>query len=93
MTTFTKIVGSVLDYEEDWTAWLGSDTIASSSWSVDDSEDIVIDSDSNTTTSAIVWLSAGTLGEKYEVTNTIVTAAGRTDSRTIKVTITEKKYD
>lgn len=91
MTEFTKIAGSVLDYEEDWATWLDTDTISSSSWVADTG--VTIDSDSNTTTKAIVWLSGGTVGTSYDITNTIVTAGGRTDSRTIEITITDKKYD
>lgn len=91
MTEFVKIDTAVLDYEEDWTAWLDGDTISTSSWAADSG--ITIDSDSNTTVKGIVWLSGGTVGESYDVTNTIVTAAGREDSRTIEITITDKKYD
>lgn len=91
MTEFVKIDTAVLDYEEDWTAWLEGDTISTSSWVADTG--ITIDSDSNTTVKGVVWLSGGTVGESYDVTNTITTAGLRTDSRTIEITITDQKFD
>lgn len=85
MTGFNtlKDPGSTLDYQIDWSVWLGADTISSSSWSVP--VGITEVSASNDTTSATVWLSGGTVGAVYSVTNTIVTAAARTAERTIEV--------
>lgn len=79
----TKDVDAVLDYTVDWSAWLDGDTISTSTWEADDG--ITIDSDTNTATTATVWLSGGTLGATYRITNHIVTAAGREDDRTITV--------
>lgn len=84
----TKDPSSVLDYQLDWSAWLaGNDTISTSTWSA---SGITIDSDANTSTSATVWLSGGVAGNKYRVTNRIVTAGGRTAERTIEVTCAER---
>ena len=85
---FLKDPDAVLDYSIDWSDWLGDDTIASSSWAA--STGITVDSDTNTTTAAIVWLSGGTAGENYTATNSIVTAAGREDDRTITIVGVEK---
>lgn len=83
---------SVLDYAVDWSEWLASgDTITSSSWSVSGPDSaLVIDTDTNDTTSATVWLSGGSVALVYKAINTIVTDQGRTDERTIEVTITNK---
>ena len=84
--TYTKDPQAVLDYMIDWSSWLtaaGDDTITASSWTATDG--ITIDSDTNTTTTATVWLSGGTVGTTYELTNHIVTLAGREDDRTIKI--------
>ncbi len=62
---------------------LDSDTISSSSWVAEDG--ITIDSDTNTTTTATVWLSGGTIKEFYLVTNTIVTDGGRTLEQSIRI--------
>lgn len=83
MPDYYKGPASVLDYSEDWTAWLDGDTIATSTWALGTGEqDLTIDSDSETTLVTTVWLSGGLLYREYEVTNTIVTAGGRTSART-----------
>lgn len=85
---FDKDPDAVLDYTIDWSAWLVSDTIATSDWSVQ--AGLTEDSDSNTTTTATVWLSGGAEGESYSVRNRITTAAGRTDDRTITIRVVER---
>jgi hypothetical protein len=79
---------AVLDYTIDWSDWLGADTISTSAWTVPTG--ITEDSDSNTTTTTTVWLSGGTAGTRYSVVNSIVTAAGREEDRTIYVTIQQR---
>lgn len=82
---YYKDPDEVLDYQIDWSSWLGSDTIATSVWSVPSG--ITQDSETETTTTSTIWLSGGTEGEVYELRNRIVTNAGRTADRTIKVEI------
>jgi hypothetical protein len=73
---------AVLDYTIDWSDWLPSgDTILSSSWSVP--AGLTEDSSSNTSTTATVWISGGTAGTNYRITNHITTTEGRQDDRTI----------
>lgn len=86
---YNKDPDAVLDYSVDWAAWLGADTIATSTWPVVPAG-ITKDSDTNDTTSATIWLSGGTAGQTYQITNRIVTAGGRTDDRTITIQIVEK---
>ena len=87
--SFKKDPDAVLDYEVDWSEWLGgSDTIATSTWSAP--EGITIVTDSNTTTTATVWLSGGTARQSYNVTNHITTDGGRTDERTITIKVVER---
>lgn len=88
MTSYVKDPDAVLDYQVDWSAWLDGDTITTSEWIVPDG--IVKDSDSHTDTAATIWLSGGTLNTTYLVTNRITTAAGRTDDRTIRITIRDR---
>ena len=85
---FEKDANAVLDYTIDWTLWLDSDTISTSVWSADSG--ITIDSSSSDTTSATVWLSGGTAGTVYMVTNRITTAAGRTDDRRLLIRVVDK---
>lgn len=84
----SKDPDAVLDYMVDWTNWLAGDTIATSTWSADTG--ITIDSNTNTTTVATVWLSGGVAGEQYQVTNHIITAMGREDDRTIRIRLSER---
>lgn len=79
--TFTKDPDAVLDYVWDWTSWLESgDTISSYTVTVA-SGDVVLDSDSNTSSAVTAWFSGGTTFSS--ATCQIVTAEGRTDERTI----------
>ena len=87
--TFIKDPDAVLDYSINWSTWLVTgDTIVTSTWTADTG--ITIDSDSNTTTATTVWLSGGTAGESYGVTNHIVTDDGREDDRTITILVCEQ---
>lgn len=86
---FTKDSSAVLDYSIDWSAWLGTDTIATSTWT-DATAGITVNSNSFTTTATKVWLSGGTAGQQYRLTNRITTAGGRTDDRTIVVQVQER---
>lgn len=45
---------------------------------------------SNTTTKATVWLSGGTAGHIYTVTNRITAAVGRTDERSITLRVQDR---
>jgi hypothetical protein len=86
--TFFKDPDAVLDYAIDWSDWLGSDTISTSTWTVPTG--ITEDSESETTTVATIWLSGGTAGVKYDLVNEIVTAGSRTANRTIRIDVRER---
>ncbi len=77
--------GAKLDYGFDWHLWLGTDTIATSTWTVPAGLTASLLSFTPTTTT--IWLAGGTLGQSYSVVNQITTAAGRTDERTIVITV------
>ena len=94
---------AVLDYSIRWTDWLDGDEINASTWSITASESptvLTVDSTSygsDTTVSpnvanavAKVWLSSGTVGITYYVTNHITTSAGREDDRTIAIKVQNK---
>ena len=58
---------------------LGTDTIATSVWSVSPTGlGLTSTASTFTTTTTTVWLSGGTLGQAYTITNTITTSGGRT---------------
>ena len=85
---FQKDPDAILDYTVDWSRWLGTDTILTSQWTVPTGLTEV--SATNTPTSATVWLSGGTAGQSYPVTNRITTAGGRTEDRTITIRVEER---
>lgn len=82
----------VLDYLINWAVRLGADTIDTSTWIMPTSPDalLVKDSDSNTTTTTTIWMSGGTLGKTYNITNRIVTDGGRTMDKTLTLKIVVK---
>lgn len=83
MKIFPKDSDAVLDYAINWSAWLDGDSIVASTWTCETG--ITIDSDDFDASSTLLWLSGGTAGESYLVTNHIVTAAGREDDRSIMI--------
>lgn len=99
-SAFPKDPSAVLDYVFDWRAltngtgrtdWLAAgETITTKTVTV--STGITLDSDSltNSSTSVTAWLSGGTAGQSYTVTCRIVTSAGRTDERSIKIQVVER---
>lgn len=92
--SFVKDPDAVLDYVFDWRDWL-SDTeiISTSSWTVETG--LTQDGATNTDSTATVWLSGGTAGECYKITNNITTNGGnagvaRTDNRTMLIEVKER---
>lgn len=89
MSIYVKDKDAVLDYKWDWAKWLAaSETITTSTVTVP--VGITKDSSTNTTTTATVWLSGGTVGQEYTVTDRIVTNQGRTDDRSITILVKER---
>lgn len=86
---FNKDPNDVLDYRIDASTWLAGhdpdDTISTVTWTVPAGLTLV--AQSNTTTTATIWLSGGTVGTQYEVLCRIVTAGGRTKDWTIGIEI------
>lgn len=78
---FSKDPAAVLDYTVDWSAWLGTDTISASTWTVPTG--ITKVTDNYTPTTATAWFSGGTLGKSYAIVHRVTTLGGRTDERTI----------
>ena len=83
-----KDPSAILDYQFNWSAWLGADTIATSTWAVPTGITQVTESETTTTTT--IWLSGGTVDTNYVCVNTITTAGGRTDQRTLTIRCREK---
>ena len=82
-----KDPNATLQYTLDWSEYLGTDTIATAAWSA---PGLTIESSSATTTSAMVWLSGGTVGQTYPVRCRITTAGGTIDDRTFDIAVTNR---
>lgn len=82
-----------LDYGWNWGGgWLlPGDTITASTWTITGPDSALAQSapwfDLRETG---VWLTGGTIGASYKVTNHIVTAQGREDDRTLTVSVVQK---
>lgn len=84
ISLWQKDPNAVLDWEVDWSQWLATgETITASTWTVPTG--LTMQSNTFTPTAATVWLSGGTVGNDYVVTNQIATNAGRTDDRSITI--------
>ena len=80
---------AVLDYGKDWSEFLDGDTISTSEWAVSGTG-LTIDSDTISGDTAIVWLSGGTSGMTYTLTNSIVTTAGREEDAILTIYVRDK---
>ena len=82
----------VLDYRVDWSDRLEvGDVIVDSTW-VRSGPDtaLVLGVNSHDDSSTLLWLSAGTLGAEYRLTNHVTTQQGREMDATVRLKIREK---
>ena len=85
-----KDPSAILDYSIDWNDWLSEvgDSIASSTWSVP--AGLTAGATTHADGITTVWLSGGTAGSDYAVTNRIITSGGRQDERSFIVRAVER---
>lgn len=88
MDNYFKDPGSKLDYSIDWSDWLQEDTLLTAVWTIPDG--LTKESEEHTSTFALVWISGGTAGANYTCTCVITTAGGRTDERSIIISVRER---
>lgn len=88
MKRIIKDPAATLDYQMDWSEWLGEDTITASSWTVP--PELVQVTHTHTDTAAVVWVSGGAAGSSYNLVNQITTAGGRIDERTLLLAVLER---
>ncbi len=88
--TILKDPDAVLDYTFNWADWLDDVTDTISTQEMVAETGITVDSSSVVSQTVVAWLSGGTVGTTYRVACRIVTAAGRTDDRSIYVKIKER---
>lgn len=83
-----KDPASVLDYGENWAAWLDGDVIVAATWDIGEGLTKITETHDDTT--ATVWLSGGPAGETVMATCHIQTQAGREDERSFRLKIRER---
>jgi len=79
---------AVMDYQIDWTDWLGADTIVTATWTIP--AGVTSTGDSNTEYTTTVFISGGTIGAVYPILCRVDTTGGRTTDRTIRLLIADK---
>lgn len=76
----------VLDFQINWGDRLDvGETILTSEWEISGDGALVEDTNLISDTNTVVWLSAGTDGENYLLTNRITTSGGRTYDQTVRL--------
>jgi len=91
MADYLADPAAVLDYAVDWASWLGvGETISASSWVVGTGITQTTPAPSFTTTKATIWLTGGTAGTEYTITNHVTTTAGRQDERSFTVRVIDR---
>lgn len=93
----------ILDYSVDWSRFLGTATVASVNWFIDNADDVktafnptdVVDglqnvSETNTTTVATINLALGTLNKEYKLYCQMTDSTGSVVERVIKIRIKEQ---
>lgn len=86
IAAFKKDPVAVLDFAFDWSSLLSSgDAIVSASATASDG--ITIDADGVSGAVHTVWLSGGTHGRSYYVWSEVTTSGGRTDRRSVTISV------
>lgn len=88
IATFSKDPIAVLDYTIDWSDFVGDDSIATSTWTLD--AGITNVGALSSRNLSIIFISGGVAGTGYNASNSITTAGGRTDKRTIRLNVVSR---
>jgi hypothetical protein len=88
---------STLDYTVDWSSWINTaDTLSTSTWAIEtiagDASPLASTSTALDTTNHLthVWVTAGTAGDNYRITNTVTTVAGLTEERYFRIFVKDR---
>ena len=93
MTLLLKDPGATLDYAVDWGSdYLSDDVLDTSDWTVSPVEagGVAIESSRSDLLIATVNVSGGIAGRRYRLTNNVVTASDRVDSRSIMLRVEQR---
>jgi hypothetical protein len=90
MKGFVKDPNAILDYSFNWAPWLDGDTITASTWILESPLIAVSASEVFDNTTTGLFISGGTHGNDYLVTNRITTTGGLTDDRSFELRVRNK---
>lgn len=85
---FAKDPDSIEDFAFNWIMDLGTDTISNSTFALPDGLTEVSSSTTDSVTQ--IFVSGGSCGQTYRITNRIETSGGRTFDKTIRIKVTER---
>jgi hypothetical protein len=85
---YSKEQDSITTFGIDWSQWLDGRTITASAW---DTDGLVDEADSFTTTSTSIQLSGGLWTESFTVTNTVTLNTSDIESRSIVINIQQEQ--
>lgn len=90
-TDYVKDPASILDFSFDWSDWLDNGETISLSV-MEATTGLTIDSTTASLTSTTAWLSGGTSGRTYTLTNRITTnhVPARVDERSVTIRVTNR---
>lgn len=91
----TKTPDETKDYSLDWSKDIGTDVIANSSnstWSVSPSGVNITQSSLVNGTLTTVWVSGGTVGQVYDIKNSITTTAGRELTKVFRLLVVSSNF-
>lgn len=88
MKRYVKDPNDAVDYQINWSPFLGVDTIIASTWTPDDG--ITVASDGRSATTTTVTVAGGTVGQEFGVRNRITTTAGRIWDETLYFLIVDR---
>ena len=84
LKTYSQDPGADKDYGFDWSDFLGSDTVFTSTWVVSPAGP-TLHSDTHDATGTAVWIKDVVVGERYVVTNKIVSTGGLKDEKSLLI--------
>jgi len=93
MSMILKDPEAVLDYAWNWANWLDTSTTPNESiiaHTITVPSGLTLESSTAASGSVTAWISGGTVGTTYRVECLIVTTAGRTDERSLWITVQER---
>lgn len=85
---FTISPNAVLDYGMDWSDWLDHDTLSGVTWTPE--AGVSVSATVKTASATYGVVTAGATPGTYDVTVTVTTTQGRTDSRTMRFVVVQR---